>query len=174
VLGDGGRWWRLVDAVLIGDWVSAGPGAEHLLPTGLEGNVSLWPGSSCCSPQGHTTRPYLTSRTYRKNARALPRSQRTALRTARPFTPYRRGSCGPSAAPPSRDGSPSGNEACTQAASPAVLCGGRDRDRTCGFCRVKTSPPAPSPGRCRPPHHDAAGRRSKPRQRARATRGYTR
>ena len=52
-----------------------------------------------------------------------------------------------------------------------VWAGGRDRDRTCDFCRVKTSPPAPSPRCCRFPHHNAAGRQPRPRWRARAARG---
>jgi hypothetical protein len=42
-----------------------------------------------------------------------------------------------------------------QAAPPMFLArcraGGRDRDRTCDFCRVKTSPPATRPNRDRPP-----------------------
>jgi hypothetical protein len=42
-----------------------------------------------------------------------------------------------------------------QAAPPMFLArcraGGRDRDRTCDFCRAKTSPPATRPNRDRPP-----------------------
>ncbi len=56
----------------------------------------------------------------------------------------------------------------------AVCAGGRDRFRTCGLCRVKTSPPAPSPRRCRLPQHDAAGRHPKFRLRAGATRSCAR
>jgi hypothetical protein len=41
--------------------------------------------------------------------------------------------------------------------------GGRDRDRTCDFCRVKTSPPPSSPCCCRLSRHDAAGRHTRPR-----------
>jgi hypothetical protein len=57
--------------MLVGNSVSAGPGAEHLLPTGLEENGRCGLEVHACSPPAHTTRPYLTSRTYRKNAGAL-------------------------------------------------------------------------------------------------------